>query len=233
MKWIIVWWLYAHAANPKTPKSGLKSEKQRLSRFDSPVFLSDSDDDSDLVIKSTWRTRHSRPSSQEKDTSAKENKPRNTSCFVSPLVSVYTPKPSSAPPTSSGRHEDTGSSEEEFQSLIDRIKKKQFISGRTLLFSFFVHVYRWIKVTFLLPCWFWFLLEPKPAAACMTPSVKAQKDNDRVPVKASQVIRTPAQLPISRPMSQTEPRAGHSSRYTSLCLKEMNKHMILLLFIEH
>lgn len=120
-----IWWLYVRAGNLKTPKSSLKIEKQRPSQFDSPVFLSDSDDDSDIVIKSTWRTRHSRPSSREKEAPAKDNKPRNTPCFPSPLVSVHTHKPSSAPPTNSGWREDTGSSEDEFQSLLDRIKKNQ------------------------------------------------------------------------------------------------------------
>ncbi|KAK3535439.1 hypothetical protein QTP70_016861 [Hemibagrus guttatus] len=178
--------------NLKTPKSSLKTEKQRLSQFDSPVFLSDSDDDSDIVIKSTWRTRHSRPSSQEKEAPAKDNKPRNTPCFPSPLVSVHTPKPSSAPPTKSGWREDTGSSEDEFQSLLDRIRKNQKLgSGST-------HASK--------------PPEPKAATACVTPSVKAQKDSDRVPIKGSQVSRTPAQLPVHRAVSQTEPRAGHSSR---------------------
>ncbi|XP_026796521.2 germ cell nuclear acidic protein [Pangasianodon hypophthalmus] len=180
-------------AKLKTPKSSLKSEKQRLSQFDSPVFLSDSDDDSDIVIKSTWRTRHSRPSSQEKDAPAKENKPRNAPCFPSPLASVHTPKPSSAPPIHSGWREDTGSSEDEFQSLLDRIRKNQKLGSSSTNAS--------PKPP-----------EPKAATACVTPSVKAQKDSDRVPVKGFQVTRTPAQLPISRPVSQTEPRAGHSSR---------------------
>ncbi|KAK2838938.1 hypothetical protein Q7C36_013752 [Tachysurus vachellii] len=181
---------YVSRANPKTPKSSLKSEK---SRFDSPVFLSDSDDDSDIVIKSTWRTRHSRPSSQEKDAPAKNNKPRNTPCFPSPLVSVHTPKPSSAPPTNSGWREDTGSSEDEFQSLLDRIRKNQKLGSSSAHAS--------PKPP-----------EPKAATACVTPSVKAQKGSDGVPVKGSQVSRTPAQIPISRAVSQTEPRAGHSSR---------------------
>lgn len=112
-------------AGLKTPKSRLKSEKQQPYQFDSPVFLSNSDDDSDIGVKSTWRTRHSRPSSQEKDAPVKENKPRNAPCFPSPLVSDHTPKPSSVPHTHSGWREDTGSSDEEFQSLLDRIRKNQ------------------------------------------------------------------------------------------------------------
>lgn len=117
--------MYVHAAKLKTPKSSLRSEKQQLSQFNSPVFLGDSDDDSDIVIKSTWRTGHSGPSSQENDTPAKENKPRNAPYFPSPLASDHTPAPSSAPPIHSGWREDTGSSEDEFQSLLDRIRKKQ------------------------------------------------------------------------------------------------------------
>ncbi|XP_053487612.1 germ cell nuclear acidic protein [Ictalurus furcatus] len=180
-------------AKLKTPKASLKSEKQRLSRFESPVFLGDSDDDSDVVIKSTWRTRHSRPSSQEKDAPAKENKPSNALRFPSPLASVHTPKPSSAPPTHSSCWEDTGSSEDEFQSLLDRIKKNQKLGSSSTHCS--------PKPP-----------EPEAATACVTPSVNARKDSDRVPGKGSQVTRTPAQRPISRPVSQTEPRAGHSSR---------------------
>ncbi|XP_017328903.1 germ cell nuclear acidic protein isoform X2 [Ictalurus punctatus] len=180
-------------AKLKTPKASLKSEKQRLSRFESPVFLGDSDDDSDVVIKSTWRIRHSRPSSQEKDAPAKENKPSNALRFPSPLASVHTPKPSSAPPTHSSWREDTGSSEDEFQSLLDRIKKNQKLGSSSTHCS--------PKPP-----------EPEAATACVTPSVNARKDSDRVPGKGSQVNRTPAQRPISRPVSQTEPRAGHSSR---------------------
>ncbi|XP_060783458.1 germ cell nuclear acidic protein isoform X2 [Neoarius graeffei] len=177
-------------AKLRTPKSNLKSERQRLSQFDSPVFLSDSDDDSDVFIK----TQHRRLSSQEKDALAKENKPRNALCCPSLLASVHMPTPSSAPPTHSGWHEDTGSSEDEFQSLLDRIKKKQNLGNSSAHAS--------PKPP-----------EPKAAAACVTPSVKTtQKDRDRVTVKASRVPRTPVQLPISRPVSQTEPRAGHSSR---------------------
>ncbi|KAI5104974.1 germ cell nuclear acidic peptidase [Silurus meridionalis] len=177
----------------KTPKSSLKSEKQRFPQFDSPVFFSDSDDDSDIVIKSTWRTRHSRPSSQEKDAPAKETKPTNAPYVPSPLVSVHTPKPSSAPPTQGGWREDTGSSEDEFQSLLDRIRKNQKLGSSS-------------TNTTPKP------LETKAAPACVTPSVKAQKDIERAPGKGSRVMRTPAQLPINRPVSQTEPRAGHSSR---------------------
>ncbi|TSL89834.1 Acidic repeat-containing protein [Bagarius yarrelli] len=180
--------------NLKTPKSSQKLRKQRPRQFDSPVFLSDSDDDSDIVIQSTWRTRHSRPSSKEKDAPAKENHPRNTPCFPSPLASVQTTKPSSAPPTNNGWREDTGSSEDEFQSLLDRIKKNQKSGSSS--------TYNSPKPP-----------EPKAATSCVTPAVnKTHKDRDKTPLTGRQVSKTPAQLPVSRPVSQTEPRAGHSSR---------------------
>ncbi|KAL6479988.1 hypothetical protein MHYP_G00110210 [Metynnis hypsauchen] len=185
---------------PKTPKSLQRLEKQPVPQYSSPVFLSDSDDDSDIVIKSTWKTRHcrpasqstSRPSSQERDISHKE--PRSTSGFTSPLASVPTPVPSSAPPTHTGWRDNSSSSEDEFQSLLDRIRKNQKLGSSSTHAS--------PKPP----------TEPKVATACVTPSVRSQKERDRAPVKGSQVDRTPAQLPVSRHVSQTEPRAGLSSR---------------------
>ncbi|XP_072519954.1 germ cell nuclear acidic protein [Salminus brasiliensis] len=184
------------AKTPKTPRSVQRLEKQPLSQYNSPVFLSDSDDDSDIVIKSTWRSRHSRPasqetsrpSSQEKDVSSKEYEPRSTSRFPSPLTPVHTLPPSSAPPTQSGWRDNSGSSEDEFQSLLDRIRKNQKLGSSSA------------QASPKHPA------EPKAATASVTPSVKGQRERDRAPVKGSLVNKTPAQLPLSRPMSQTEPR---------------------------
>ncbi|XP_036423811.1 acidic repeat-containing protein [Colossoma macropomum] len=185
---------------PKTPKSLQRLEKQPVSQYNSPVFLSESDDDSDIVIKSTWKTRHSRPASQstsrpsseERDISHKE--PRSTSYVPSPLASVPTPVPSSAPPMHTGWRDNSASSEDEFQSLLDRIRKTQKLGSSSTHAS--------PKPP----------TEPKAATACVTPSVRGPKESDRAPVKGSQVDRTPAQLPVSRPVSQTEARAGLSSR---------------------
>lgn len=236
---------------PKTPKS---LQRQPLAQYNSPVFLSDSGDDSDIVIKSTWRTRHSRPaskpSSQERDISSKECEPKGASrYFPSPLVSVHTPKPSSAPPLHSGWRDGSASSEDEFQSLLDRIRKHQQLgsssthaspkhpSGKviaTLICSveILIHLYtyqNWVVMwasnciwlisrrslslyllLYLLLISWVCCIEPK--AACVTPSMRSQKDSERVPVKGSSVNRTPAQLPVSRPVSQTEPRGGCISR---------------------
>ncbi|XP_062856398.1 germ cell nuclear acidic protein isoform X2 [Trichomycterus rosablanca] len=186
-------------ANPKTPKPtpkpAPKLEKPPPPQFNSPVFLSDSDDDGDIVIKSTWRTRHSRPSSQEKDPPPKENKPKTTPYVPSPLTtaSVHSPAPASAPPTRSRWREDTGSSDDEFQSLLDRIRKNQKLGSSSTNAS-------------PQPS------EPKVGAARVTPSVRVQKERDGRPLKGSYVNKTPAQLPVSRPVSQTEPRGGPSSR---------------------
>uniref|UniRef100_A0AAY4DYM3 SprT-like domain-containing protein n=1 Tax=Denticeps clupeoides TaxID=299321 RepID=A0AAY4DYM3_9TELE len=95
-------------ATPKTPQVPKSVDRQPLSQWESPVFLSDSDDDSALVIKSTWRTRHSNPESLPK----------------SPLPSSRAPPPSSVPvKTCNTKPDPCSSSDDEFQSLLDRVKK--------------------------------------------------------------------------------------------------------------
>ncbi|XP_067312924.1 germ cell nuclear acidic protein [Pseudorasbora parva] len=172
------------AKTARTPKSVQKTDKRPPSRCESPVFLSDSDDDCNAVIKSTWRTRHSRPPSEELHSASKTReeaaKPR-----VPPSVTVTTP---------SGR-EDTCSSEEEFQSLLDRVRQNQGLAGRA-------------HASPKPPT------EPKPRAPCLsTPSAVSNKAGNRVPFKEPPMIQTPGhQTPSSRPMSRTEPRAPPSSR---------------------
>lgn len=191
------------AKTPKTPRSVQKLEKPPVSEFCSPVFLSDSEDDSDVVIRSTWRTRRSRdasrdasrPSSREKNISTEKLEPRTTSRFPSPLTPVLTFTPSSAPPTRSGWRDDSVSSEDEFQSLLDRIRKNQKSGSSSTTASPRPPA------------------EPKAATACVTPSVRVQKERDQRPAgKGSAGDRTPAQIPVSRTISQTEPRGAALSR---------------------
>ncbi len=100
------------AKTARTPKSVQKT------LCDPPVFLSDSDDDDgDIIIQSTWRTRHSRPPSEEHPTTSPGRKETAKPCALVPAVIVTT--------------EDTGSSEEEFQSLLDRVRQNQNLGGRT------------------------------------------------------------------------------------------------------
>lgn len=153
----------------KTPKRLQKTEKLPPPRCDSPVFLSDSDDDSNVVMKSTWRSRHSRPPSEEHPNSSRD---RERPAVPPPEITVSKHKTG----------DETCSSEEEFQSLLDRVRLNHNLGGKTQSPK----------------------SEPKPRAPCLsTPSAVSKK---------SQVTNTPIQTPISRPVSQTEPRAPANSR---------------------
>ncbi|KAK6299282.1 hypothetical protein J4Q44_G00307920 [Coregonus suidteri] len=79
----------------KTPTSKVR---RPLSQCDSPVFLSDSEEDDGIVMKSTWRTRHP----VRKPPSSRTHKRAHSAA---------------------SKLEDSASSEEEFLSLLDRIKK--------------------------------------------------------------------------------------------------------------
>lgn len=115
-----------------------------LSQCDSPVFVSDSDDDYNVVVKSTWRTRHSKPKTQstvnqinalrcdEEDRSPSLPFSSIHSPFSFPphntLTSLASPKFTLAVP--SKLHE-SDSSEEEFISLLERLKNKNKFTGTT------------------------------------------------------------------------------------------------------
>uniref|UniRef100_A0A8C1YDU6 Acidic repeat-containing protein-like n=1 Tax=Cyprinus carpio TaxID=7962 RepID=A0A8C1YDU6_CYPCA len=169
------------AKTARTPKSVQKT----LSLCDSPVFLSDSDDDRDAVIKSTWRTRHSRPPSEEHHATSAGRDETAKPCVLPPAVPV----------TTHAGPEDTCSSEEEFQSLLDRVRQNQNLGGRT-------------HASPKPPP------ESKPRPPCLsTPSAVGKKAANQVPVKGSSTTLTPVQqTPRSRPVSQTEPRAAPNSR---------------------
>ncbi|XP_028272344.1 germ cell nuclear acidic protein isoform X2 [Parambassis ranga] len=69
-----------------TPVAQHPPPRRPLSQLNLPVFLGDSDDDDDTVIKSTWRTRHQRPNALLK---ANKNNPlcdkQNSSPFSTPF----------------------------------------------------------------------------------------------------------------------------------------------------
>ncbi|KAL4648859.1 acidic repeat-containing protein-like [Arapaima gigas] len=97
---------------------------------ESPVFFNDEDED--VVIVSTWRSRHPPHHSSLKEQKAKDQAtyPRNTS----PVSQVPSPPPSSAPSKLAYRaslQKDDSSSEEEFLSLLDRLKQKNNVSNRS------------------------------------------------------------------------------------------------------
>ncbi|XP_016400504.1 germ cell nuclear acidic protein [Sinocyclocheilus rhinocerous] len=173
------------AKTARTPKSVQKTEKQPPSLCDPPVFLSDSDDDGDAVIKSSWRTRHSRPPSEEHHATSKGREETAKTCVLPPAITV----------TTHAGPEDTCSSEEEFQSLLDRVRQNQNLGGST-------HASPKPAP------------ESKPRPPCLsTPSAVGKTAANQVPVKGSSTTHTPVQqTPRSRPVSLTEPRAPPSSR---------------------
>ncbi|XP_069603356.1 germ cell nuclear acidic protein [Ranitomeya imitator] len=96
-----------------------KSEDSLASlRWDSPVFDSDSDDS--IVIKSTLRDRrrknHNTKHSKSEETNCKENTP-NTNHLGGPKAEIW-------PAGHQSKFASTGSSDEEFECLMDRIKNR-------------------------------------------------------------------------------------------------------------
>ncbi|XP_043113991.1 acidic repeat-containing protein [Puntigrus tetrazona] len=181
----------------RSPKAAQKTEKRPPSLCDSPVFLSDTDDESDVVIQSTWRSRHSRPASEEHHvTSAGRREPAKP-CAVPPAVTV----------TTQTGPEDTCSSEEEFQSLLDRVRQNQSIGGRTQAQPEATSRYSPHESKHRPPC-------------LSTPSAVGKKNTIQAPVKGSSTSHTPVQqTPSSRAVSHTEPRAPPSSRVVVVVCK--------------
>ncbi|XP_029627744.1 uncharacterized protein LOC115205668 isoform X9 [Salmo trutta] len=127
----------------KTPKpSSFQTPVRRpLSQCDTPVFLSDSEEDG-IVMKSTWGTCHpvhQSPPSQTHKVKVLQSNQKDKIFFPSPspllpslspssppLCSSFTPSPTPLPRrnySAPSKVEDSASSEEEFLSLLDRIKK--------------------------------------------------------------------------------------------------------------
>ncbi|KAJ0003031.1 hypothetical protein NQD34_008180, partial [Periophthalmus magnuspinnatus] len=188
-----------------TPSQALLSRP--LSQCESPVFISDSDDDEDnIVIKSTWKTRRkkSQPSSNEKTSTTLQGggdyspsvatKPSPLSAFSSKVVNslaseVYGPKRTlSAPP----KLVESSESEEEFTSLLDRLKKKNKLLGGTT--------------------------SPAPRKGIFPTPVNRPKSSESKLVNETPLsFITPTKHTIVKPtVSQTEPRLGPSSR-VALC----------------
>uniref|UniRef100_A0A3Q4AZ47 SprT-like domain-containing protein n=1 Tax=Mola mola TaxID=94237 RepID=A0A3Q4AZ47_MOLML len=92
-----------------TPASQ-RPPRRPLSQCDSPVFISDSDDDDEnIVIKSTWRF----------------SSPFSLPCHNT-LTSLAPPYRTPSAPT---KLDDSASSDEEFTSLLERLKMKNKLSG--------------------------------------------------------------------------------------------------------
>ncbi|XP_049593437.1 germ cell nuclear acidic protein isoform X2 [Syngnathus scovelli] len=116
------------------------------SQFASPLFISDSgDEDKNIVIKSTWKTRHTKPKSLPKPNEnnpvicdQKDSPPSlllpPTSPFTGPrpfhrtATSWLSPKCTLSTPL---KLDDSSGSEDEFTSLLERLKKKNIVTDST------------------------------------------------------------------------------------------------------
>ncbi|KAM8732768.1 germ cell nuclear acidic protein isoform 1-T1 [Acanthopagrus schlegelii] len=172
-----------------------------LSQCDSPVFVSDSDDDDNIVVKSTWRTRHSKPLPKANKIDAllsdkEESSPSLPvfSPFLPPLhkTSLASPKRTLSAPS---KLDESASSEEEFTSLLERLKRKNKFTSASF--------------------------SPKNAECnkeppLLAPPVKATPASK--PLKETPLhVKTPGKSTILKPaVSQTEPRHGPTSR-VALC----------------
>ncbi|XP_071381483.1 germ cell nuclear acidic protein [Centroberyx affinis] len=204
------------ASKNTKPPAAQQPVRRPLSQCDSPVFVSDSDDDDHIVVKSSWRTRHSRPQLPQKANKIAaqhcDQQDSLPSLSLPPLPSPSprctlqtpahlsrTPYPASPKRTCSApsRLDDSTSSEEEFSSLLERLKKKNKLISNS----------------------------PSPIhnrECSMKPPVSAppvkglkglkapgSRSLDQTPLN----MKTPGKSTISKPtVSQTEPRQGPSSR---------------------
>ncbi len=124
---------FAVPARSKTPAAQHRLRKP-LSQCDPPVFISDDDSDDDIVVKSTWRTRHSKPPQWDNALLCNKDDSSAPLPFSSPfcppphktLTSLANPKRTLSAPS---KLDDSASSEEEFMSLLERLKKKNILTG--------------------------------------------------------------------------------------------------------
>ncbi|XP_029297121.1 germ cell nuclear acidic protein isoform X2 [Cottoperca gobio] len=188
--------------------------RRPLSRCDSPVFVSDSDDDeNNIVVKSTWKTRHSKPKPTPK--ANKTNALRCDEEDSSPsLPSPPVPSPSPFPflphktqtllaspkrtLSAPSRLDESASSEEEFISLLERLKKKNKFAG-TSFSPKGTHEF-----------------DKKPPVSALP--VKGLATPISKPLRETPLhVKTPGKSVFLKPrVSQTEPRPGPTSR-VALC----------------
>lgn len=204
----------------KTPKTLIAqpSSRKPLSQFDSPVFLGDSDDDNGVTVKSSWRTRHPprQPSScttrvrvLERDSEDISPPPSPPSSPLPPSFLFVSPScpfiPSSAPSllihSTHSKIEDSASSDEEFLSLLDRLKKNQKTSSSTTTPKHSTGSNRKPPDSV-----------PTIKFPVLAPPTKGQNVAGPRPVGTTPLeIKTPVRLPvILPPVSQTEPRQKSS-----------------------
>nr|XP_061793272.1 germ cell nuclear acidic protein-like [Nerophis lumbriciformis] len=124
------------AKKKQTPATQNKIRRP-LSDCASATLISDSEDDS-VFCKSTWRTRHTKPTSLQK-TNKKKPVPCDTKDSRTLLLSFPQPSQRTTASLNSptrtisvpSKLENSSGSEEEFVSLLDRIRKKNILTGST------------------------------------------------------------------------------------------------------
>ncbi|KAM4732900.1 LOW QUALITY PROTEIN: germ cell nuclear acidic protein [Anableps anableps] len=122
--------------------AGQRPFRRPLSQFNSPVFVSDSgdDDEDNVIIRSTWKTRHSKTQASAKAEKS-ENKEQENSSPLSPFfpsVSDFLRPPSNTSRLTASpkrtfsaplRLDESSGSEEEFVSLLERLKRKNNLTS--------------------------------------------------------------------------------------------------------
>lgn len=131
---------HSFTAPAKVNTQASEKPQRRPSSQPDSVFVSDEEDDDDIiVVKSTWRTRHLKPPPKTKIKSAAlDNEAESlaaglvSSPFFLPghqtATSLSTPKHTFSAPTTK---DDSPSSDEEFTSLLERLKNKNKFRGTT------------------------------------------------------------------------------------------------------
>nr|XP_015830475.2 germ cell nuclear acidic protein isoform X1 [Nothobranchius furzeri] len=182
--------------------------RKPLTEFNSPVFVSDSEDEDDVIIRSSWKTRHAKPKPHlktkkladdkngEQDSSPSPPVPLRQFLFDLPCSKAETPSVSPSPTLSApSRLDESSSSGEEFASLLERLKKKHKLTGS----SFSPRTSE---------------VESDKENAVSAPATKPFiTPTFKTPKGQPQPAETKGQSSIVKPkVSQTEPRHGSMSR---------------------
>ncbi|XP_053734853.1 germ cell nuclear acidic protein isoform X3 [Synchiropus splendidus] len=202
-------------SSTKVPKkihtpSSQPTFRKPLAQFHSPVFVSDSDDDDAIVVKSTWRTRHSKPkcateTSRSQVPSFEETE--TPSPLLPPLSSFSfptdnTPNTSRRPGSAPTKLDESSSSEDEFSSLLERLKKKKNALPSA---SCSPNIFKGCQLPLRLCALFkW------PTCVFAAPPPKAVVTSDLLPRPQTSDVRSTS----VKPLSQSEPRNPSSSRLT-------------------
>lgn len=183
--------------------------RRPLAQFNSPVFVSEDDDEDNIIIRSTWKTRQSKPKPQQKaeNSENKEEENRSPESPLLPSLSDFVHPPSTtltltASPkrtfSAPSRLDESSGSEEEFASLLERLKKKNNLTSTSF-------TPKTTKES-----------ETKPEVS--TSAVKVFTTPSTKPIKEKpQDVKTAGKSSTINPkVSQTEPRPTAISR-TRVC----------------